>query len=148
MEFEKDRIPTNSSPIDITFIGHGALMIKYDNAIIHVDPWSKLADYSNLPAADLILITHEHPDHLDTSAIKMLYKGTCQIICTRSCFGKLKKITDKLHVLKNGDTLVADAALGFRPAILYPYHFGKTDTSLLTTLLRDSEIDVRIRNMS
>ncbi|RKX91789.1 MAG: hypothetical protein DRP59_07020 [Spirochaetes bacterium] len=111
MKFEKDRIPTNSNTIDITFIGHGTLIIKYDNTIILVDPWSKLADYSNLPAADLILITHEHPDHLDTSAIKMLHKGTCRIICTRSCF-------------------------------------GKTDTSRLTTLLRDSEIDVRIRNMS
>ena len=220
MEFEKDHIPTNNSAIDITFIGHGTLMIEYGNTVIHIDPWSKLADYSNLPAADLILITHEHPDHLDTDAVKMLKKENSQIICTRSCSRKLKKITEKLHILKNGEAIeaeavpiralpayniklpfhpkgrgngyvltldsitiyiagdtenipemknlreidiaflpmnlpytmtpekVANAALAFHPAILYPYHFGETDTSKLTALLKDTKIDVRIRNMA
>jgi L-ascorbate metabolism protein UlaG (beta-lactamase superfamily) len=44
--------------------------------------------------------------------------------------------------------MVADAARAFRPKILYPYHFGDTDTSKLTELLKDSpEIEVRIRDM-
>ncbi len=220
MEFERDRIPTSTSAIDITFIGHGTLMIEYDNTVIHIDPWSNLADYSMLPGADVILITHEHPDHLDTAAVKRLVKNTSQIVCTQSCYSKLKKITEKLHVLKNGETInaagipvqavpaynlklpfhpkgrgngyiltldsvtlyiagdtenipemknlqgidiaflpmnrpytmtpakVADAAVAFHPSILYPYHFGKTDTTQLTALLKDTDIDVRIRNMA
>jgi L-ascorbate metabolism protein UlaG (beta-lactamase superfamily) len=44
--------------------------------------------------------------------------------------------------------MTADAASAVKPAILYPYHFGKTDTSKLTALLKDTEIDVRIRNMA
>ncbi|UCD43505.1 MAG: MBL fold metallo-hydrolase, partial [Chloroflexota bacterium] len=45
--------------------------------------------------------------------------------------------------------MVADAARAFRPAILYPYHFGSTDTNELLDLLRDEDaIEVRIRQMA
>jgi len=44
--------------------------------------------------------------------------------------------------------IVADAARMFNPKILYPYHFGETDTSRLVDLLKDDkEIEVRIRDM-
>jgi L-ascorbate metabolism protein UlaG (beta-lactamase superfamily) len=44
--------------------------------------------------------------------------------------------------------MVADAARAFRPAILYPYHYGQTETSELVALLADEEdIEVRIRAM-
>ena len=44
--------------------------------------------------------------------------------------------------------MVADAAKAFKPKILYPYHFGDTDTSKLAALLKDvKDIEVRIRNM-
>ncbi len=44
--------------------------------------------------------------------------------------------------------MVADAAKAFKPRVLYPYHFGETDTSKLLGLLKESkEIEVRIRKM-
>jgi L-ascorbate metabolism protein UlaG (beta-lactamase superfamily) len=44
--------------------------------------------------------------------------------------------------------MVADGAKAFKPRVLYPYHFGETDTSKLLGLLKDSkEIEVRIRKM-
>lgn len=44
--------------------------------------------------------------------------------------------------------MVADAARAFRPAILYPYHYGQTDTSELVRLLtEEADIEVRIRQM-
>ncbi len=44
--------------------------------------------------------------------------------------------------------MVADAARAFRPGILYPYHYGKTDPGLLVRLLKDTRgIEVRIRPM-
>lgn len=44
--------------------------------------------------------------------------------------------------------MVADAAKAFKPKILYPYHFGETDTSKLSDLLKSTkEIEVRIRKM-
>ena len=44
--------------------------------------------------------------------------------------------------------MVADAAKGFTPKIVYPYHYGDTDPSRLAVLLKDTkEIEVRIRKM-
>ena len=44
--------------------------------------------------------------------------------------------------------MVADAARMIRPKILYPYHFGETDTSRVVGLLRgQKETEVRIRQM-
>jgi L-ascorbate metabolism protein UlaG (beta-lactamase superfamily) len=43
--------------------------------------------------------------------------------------------------------MVADAATAFKPKILYPYHTGETDTHKIVDLLKDSGIDVRIRNL-
>jgi L-ascorbate metabolism protein UlaG (beta-lactamase superfamily) len=44
--------------------------------------------------------------------------------------------------------MVAGAARIFRPKVLYPYHYGETDTGKLVELLRDEpDIEVRIRRM-
>jgi len=44
--------------------------------------------------------------------------------------------------------MVADAAKAFKPKILYPYHFGETDTSRVVSLLKGTpEVEVRIRRM-
>ena len=44
--------------------------------------------------------------------------------------------------------MVSDAVRSFMPKILYPYHYGETDTSRLLDLLKDTkEIDVRIRDL-
>jgi L-ascorbate metabolism protein UlaG (beta-lactamase superfamily) len=45
--------------------------------------------------------------------------------------------------------MVADAARSFKPKILYPYHFGETDTAKIVDLLKDEkEVEVRIRKMN
>jgi L-ascorbate metabolism protein UlaG (beta-lactamase superfamily) len=45
--------------------------------------------------------------------------------------------------------MVADAAKSFKPKVLYPYHFGETDTAKIVDLLKDEkEIEVRIRKMN
>lgn len=44
--------------------------------------------------------------------------------------------------------MVADAAKAFRPKIIYPYHYGSTDTSKLIELLKEeNDIEVRIKKM-
>jgi L-ascorbate metabolism protein UlaG (beta-lactamase superfamily) len=45
--------------------------------------------------------------------------------------------------------MVADAAMKFKPRILYPYHYGNTDTSKLVELLKTEKgIEIRIRKMA
>jgi L-ascorbate metabolism protein UlaG (beta-lactamase superfamily) len=44
--------------------------------------------------------------------------------------------------------MVVDAVNAFKPKVVYPYHYGETDTSKLVELLKDNpDIEVRIRKM-
>ena len=71
-----DVIPAQGGPIRITPIFHGSLQIEYRGKVIQVDPFSA-GDYSNAKKADVILITHTHPDHLDFKEINALLKSDC-----------------------------------------------------------------------
>jgi L-ascorbate metabolism protein UlaG (beta-lactamase superfamily) len=44
-------------------------------------------------------------------------------------------------------TMVADAAMAFKPKILYPYHYGDTNTSEIVDLLKNTTTEVRIRDL-
>jgi L-ascorbate metabolism protein UlaG (beta-lactamase superfamily) len=221
-DFSKDVEATSAGDLAITFVGHGTLMFEFDGKVIHVDPVGREADYSGMPDADLILVTHEHGDHLDLDAIDAVTKEGTILIVSASC---AERATQGI-VMRNGDTrtelglqieavpaynivhlrnndqpyhppgngngyvitfadrrvyiagdtentpemkalreidiaflpmnlpytmtpeMVADAARVFRPKILYPYHFGQTDTGELLELLKDeSDIEVRIRDL-
>ena len=48
-QYETDVIPTSAGDLKITFLGHGTLMLTFNGKIIHVDPFSRVADYSKLP---------------------------------------------------------------------------------------------------
>jgi L-ascorbate metabolism protein UlaG (beta-lactamase superfamily) len=97
--FEKDIIETSNGDLEITFIGHGTLYFEFESYVIHVDPVGRYADYSTLPKADLILITHHHGDHLDSAVIETLWKHDTEMVLTQICFDKMQKGI----VMNNGD---------------------------------------------
>jgi len=101
-EFESDLIPTSQGELEITFIGHGTLMFQFQQKVIHVDPVSRYADYAGLPKADLILVTHEHGDHLDPAAIRIIRKPGAPLGWTSKCGDQLD-LPDSL-VISNGDS--------------------------------------------
>jgi len=226
---EQDILPTDAGDLVITFLGHGSLLFSFDGTSVAIDPYGKVADYGALPKADIVLITHEHGDHLDLKAIQAIRSDRTVVAASAAAAEKIPGAV----VLRNGDgktfpgsrkgspgirvtavpaynlvherspgvpfhpkgrgngyvlafgekkvyvagdtenipemkslagidvaflpmnlpytmtpEMAADAARTIRPKILYPYHFGETDTSLLVELLRDrKEIEVRIRRM-
>ena len=220
--FEKDVFKTSDGELAITFIGHGTLMLEYGGKAIHVDPWFKFVDYATMPKADLVLITHEHRDHLDPAALAAVRTDKTEVVLTAKCAeqvsggkilangqsltaagfdiqavpaynlvhkrdsgqpfhpkgvgnGYIIRFGDK-RVYIAGDTenipemkalkdidiaflpmnlpytmtpeMAADAAKAFKPKVLYPYHYGDTDTSKLVELMKDTpEVEVRIRKL-
>ena len=98
-QLQSDVLPTSAGDLNITFIGHGSLMFGFNGKIIHVDPWGRLTDYSKLPKADVILITHNHPDHLDPATINMLCAKNTAVVLTATC---AEQVNGGI-VMKNGD---------------------------------------------
>ena len=220
---EEDSIPTSKGDLRISFVGHASLFFTFDGKVIHIDPVCGEGDYRSFPKADLILIAHEHYDHLDAEAVRLISKPGTQIVISQACAGKVKDA----FVMKNGDQktilgfdikavpayntlhkrpngtpfhpkglgngyvitfgdkrvyvagdtepiqemtslgaidiaflpmnlpytmspeMAAEAARTIRPKILYPYHYGDTDTAKLVKLLQgEKEIEVRIRKLS
>jgi L-ascorbate metabolism protein UlaG (beta-lactamase superfamily) len=222
-QFETDVFSTSEGDLAITFLGHGTLLMTFAGKHIHIDPFSPVADYDTLPKADIIVVTHEHQDHLDEKAIACVRTRETQVILTQVCAKQLSggivmrngdvRVIDNItveavpaynivhkrpngqpfhpkgigngyilafgdmRVYVAGDTenipemktlekidcaflpmnlpytmspeMVADAAVAMKPRVLYPYHFGTTDTSQLVDLLSEHEnIEVRLRDLA
>jgi L-ascorbate metabolism protein UlaG (beta-lactamase superfamily) len=88
--FETDVVKTSEGDLKITFLGHGSLMFLFGGKIIHIDPFSRVADYSKLPQADMILLTHEHPDHLDLKALEFLRTDKTVLVLSEKCAQQVK----------------------------------------------------------
>jgi L-ascorbate metabolism protein UlaG (beta-lactamase superfamily) len=98
--YEKDVIPTAKGDLEITFLGHASLMIAFDGLAIQVDPFGEVADYGALPKADLVLVTHDHYDHLDLKALKAVEKKDAAVVASKSCAPKLPGAI----IMANGET--------------------------------------------
>jgi L-ascorbate metabolism protein UlaG (beta-lactamase superfamily) len=88
--------------LKVTFLGHGSLQFELAGKVIQIDPYSKVADYAALPKADLVLITHEHQDHLDAQALDKASTPATQIVLNPAGAAKLGRGT----AMKNGETQV------------------------------------------
>lgn len=102
-DFERDTFKApNGKTVDIYAIKHGSMRIVYDGKEIEVDPVAKYApetDYTLLPKADLILVTHEHFDHLDLQTVATLTKKSTLLIANPNSAKQLRNA----KVMKNGD---------------------------------------------
>jgi len=101
---QTDILKTSQGDLEITFIGHGSLMFTFNGKVIHIDPFSTLAEYSKLPKADMLLITHEHRDHLDLKAVEAVRTDKTVLVLTETCAAKLKGGI----IMANGDTKTVD----------------------------------------
>ena len=82
---------------------HASIRIDYDGREIMVDPVTKLGnktiDYTVMPKADCLLVTHEHGDHFDKEAIKLLTSDKTQLITNKRC----AEMLGNGQVMANGD---------------------------------------------
>ncbi len=104
--YETDEFTTQSGKtVKIYALMHSSIRIEYDGREIEIDPCAKLrdrtVDYSVMPKADIILVTHEHFDHYDEATLRLLHKENTQLVMNQRCadmYGSGK-------VMKNGDRL-------------------------------------------
>jgi len=101
---ESDIFKTAMGDLEVFFVGHGTLEMKIDGKVIHIDPVMSEYDYSEMPKADLILITHQHGDHFDPKAIAFILKDSTQLVMTETC-SEAYKGGGEVSIMKNGDEL-------------------------------------------
>jgi len=103
-QFEIDVLPTSAGDLAITFLGHGSLLLVFQGKNIYVDVFGEVADYSKLPKADIVFLTHEHSDHLDPKALASIRMDKTLLVLTEIC---AQQITGGI-VLRNGDVQTVD----------------------------------------
>ena len=104
--YEVDVFKTKSGKtVKFYALMHSCIRIQYNGKEIEIDPVGKLRDrtvnYSAMPKADYIFVTHEHGDHYDAATIKLLSGEKTELILNQRCadmYGSGK-------VMANGDEL-------------------------------------------
>ncbi len=99
---QSDTIETSAGALKLTPLYHGSVMLEFGGKVIHVDPWSQ-ADYTGLPPADLLVITHTHADHMDAAQIKALKKDTTVIVTPPAVADTLNGAAGVIETLSNGE---------------------------------------------
>ena len=102
---EADIFSTQSGKlVKIHALLHSSIRIEYDGREIEIDPCSNLrgrtVDYAAMPKADILLVTHEHFDHYDTTALRQLITDGTQLIMNPRCV----ELYGSGQAMKNGDS--------------------------------------------
>lgn len=98
--FRSDVFETADGDLRISFPGHAVVFFEFGGKTVWIDPTMPYVIVpDNPPKADLILISHEHGDHLDSEGIDSVRKPGTQIVCPVRCVPKLPGA----KVMKNGD---------------------------------------------
>ena len=98
---KRDVIKTSAGDLELIFIGHSSLMMTFGGTIIHFDPYGKMADYTKLPKADIIFITHDHNDHFDLAALQSVQKKDTVVILPPIC----SEVVPEGLIMKNGESM-------------------------------------------
>ncbi len=81
----------------IEWLGHASFRLLGEK-VIYIDPWQ----LSGGPAADLILVTHGHGDHLSPDDIAKISTPETVFVCSASCADQLQ---GTVHAVRPGDVV-------------------------------------------
>ena len=117
----------SGTPVRITLIKHGTLEIAAKGLSIQVDPVSGLGvptDYATeFPKADVILVTHEHGDHFDRTALEALGANADNLITN----ARVAEMLGWGTVMANGDSRDLPEGIHLDAVPAYNYTEGHTN---------------------
>lgn len=88
--YEVDVFTTKSGkPIRFHALMHACIRMEFDGKEIQIDPVSKLGnrtvDYTSMPKADYIFVTHEHGDHFNKETLELLKTEKTRVVTNKRC---------------------------------------------------------------
>ncbi|WP_089156591.1 MBL fold metallo-hydrolase [Micromonospora sp. NBS 11-29] len=108
----------------VTKYAHSCLRLEHDGGVLVVDP-GVFSESEALDGADAVLITHEHPDHVDVAALtRALQRRPVPVHGPASLAGALGDAAEALAVVAPGESFTAAGvpvrAYGGRHAVIHP----------------------------
>jgi L-ascorbate metabolism protein UlaG (beta-lactamase superfamily) len=90
-----------------TKLGHSCVRLDKEGAVLVIDPgaWSDAPEA--LIGASAILVTHEHPDHLDADAVRAALSSDPGVTlwANQSICAQFTEFGDRVHEVGHGDAL-------------------------------------------
>ncbi|MEV5629592.1 MBL fold metallo-hydrolase [Micromonospora tulbaghiae] len=110
--------------MQVTKYAHSCLRLEHDGAVLVVDP-GVFSDPAALDGADAVLITHEHPDHVDVGTLtRALERRPVPVHGPASLAGVLGDAAEALVAVEPGQSFtvagVPVRAYGGQHAVIHP----------------------------
>ena len=92
----------------LTKYSHSCVRIEHDGAVVVIDPGS-LSERAALDGVDTVLITHEHPDHVDVDALvdTLGTRPSVEIYANPETARLLDRLSGGVHEVVPGDEFTA-----------------------------------------
>lgn len=85
-------------------VAHASFAMETPAGVIYSDPVGEAAQYADLPAPDLILITHEHGDHFNAETLTALTGEDTRLITNPAVRGMLPEaLKSRASAIVNGE---------------------------------------------
>ncbi len=103
-----DHLVTDEGDVLIHPINHASFILRWNGKMIYNDPVGGASRYSDLPRADLILVSHQHGDHFDDATLNAVKKEDTVIIASAEVTDQLSTALKEITTtLANGETTEA-----------------------------------------
>jgi L-ascorbate metabolism protein UlaG (beta-lactamase superfamily) len=90
-----------------TKLGHSCVRLEKDGAVLVIDPGTFTDAAAALVCASAVLVTHEHPDHLDADAIRAALQASPDLAlwANPSITAQFAEFGGRVHETRHGDAL-------------------------------------------
>ena len=93
--------------MQFTKLGHSCVRLEKDGAVLVIDPGTFTDAPAALNFASAVLVTHEHPDHLDADAVReaLFADSDLTLWATPAVADQFEDFGDRVHQVRHGDAL-------------------------------------------
>ncbi len=102
---EGDVFSSSGGEITVHPVSHASFVMETPAGTIYSDPVGAAADYADLPAPDLILVTHEHGDHYNADTLAALAVAGTRLVTNPAVYAMLPAgLKAKATAIANGES--------------------------------------------